>query len=462
MKTPDAADFSSAQAGADATRITIAGRSALVYRRLVRGERQAVYTLVGRPLGTGRAWSASTGLSRKADAVAKAKILWQAKLNEHIAPVREALEGMRLRKVRTVCPVGELIGRYERAFREGRLHCQERAMKSAVSAMRRMIAWRFGWHSVPEGGQRERIDSERVDRCSATVIEAEEFIGEFERLYIAAAGADLLEQDARRRGVHSVVTNARAMFRPAIRHIYKGLELPALEHFMTVQPRVAERVRHEILSDAVVMAMAQAARPLRETNPALYLVHLLHRQLGMRNSEIEAARVEWIERLAVPLSIEIAGGEPETVTLSDGSTMRVVRADKLKREAVAVMAIVRRSYWTPKRGSGRVAIGACVWEELRQWVEGRDSADPLVPAVSPNARHELIYYRHADFMRPYTEEHQKRAYELRRWGATKLVQLHRNEQVADYFLRHGKRSTAGRYYLETPMAAPLLLSDCGV
>jgi hypothetical protein len=448
---------------AESAMIVVNGCKAWVYRRLVRGRRSKWFCVKGTPPGLHRDWARSTKCVTKAEAIKRGTLLWRAKLAEHLEPVRAALEESKVRRARVVCSIGELLDAHERAEQHGRLHCQARAAATARAALCRAIAWRQGWHALREGMQREWIDTERVRACSAAVLEEPEFIGELELAYVAPAGADFLAQDVRRRGLVSLLTNARAMFKESLLStIYRNLVLPELKHFLAVQPRPAVVAEKRVLSDDAVREMARVALGLKESNPRLYLVHVLHRHLGLRNIEIEAARVEWIERFAAPREIEIAAGEAEEVTLADGRTIRVVLAEKMKRVAVGQVNVKRRSYFKPKRSAGCVAISADVWAEIARWVEHRRPDEPLVPAASATERRELIYIAHADFVRPWTAEHAKKGYELRAWGATVVERLHKSREYAEYFLRHGKQTTAEQSYLERPLAAPITLGDCGV
>src|SRR4029453_7544660 len=95
---------------------------------------------------------------------------------------------------------------------------------------------------------------------------------------------------------------------------------------------------------------------------------------------------------------------------------RIIRtATGEEREVAAVLAIVRRHYFDPKGSSGRIAIAPCVWGELQPALAVLGPLDPGVQAENDRERHALIYRRHADFVRPWTRDHQKKGYELRRW-----------------------------------------------
>lgn len=439
----------------ESTEISVGGRSAWVLRLMQRGRRSENFYVLGNPPGRPK-FVRSTGFSTKGEAIARARLLWRAELNRHMEGVAAALDGAKLRRAVVMATIGEILAAHECAEKAGRLGVKPRVAAGYRHALVRVVAWAHGLLEQADGDDARRWpDEAAVARLPASVL-TEDLVAEFEARYVASAGGDYLARDRRRRGVEALLRNARAMLGDL--RIYRGLELPKLKGFLEAKIRRGPKVRHEDLSDAAVAEMAAAAQELREQEPALYLVHLLHRHLGMRNDEIVNARREWVERLARPETVELASVKREVVTLADGSRREICAPET--RLVPAVMAIERRSYWVPKQSTGRVPIAPCVLAELERWLVG-DALEHLVPAPTPTARWELVYLRHADFVRPWTAHLAKRGYELRRWAATRVRLMMRSREAGDLFLRHAGKSVAeAHYFTRSPLPPPITLADC--
>jgi hypothetical protein len=54
------------------------------------------------------------------------------------------------------------------------------------------------------------------------------------------------------------------------------------------------------------------------------------------------------------------------------------------------------------------------------------------------------------------------SYELRRWGASKVAELHQNDAMGSWFLRHSPKRTGTKFYLKAPVPVPITLQDCCV
>lgn len=438
--------------------INVGGRKAWVFQRLIGGVRTENYYVQGNVPGSGM-WRVSTGFSTKSMAMDRARLLWKAKINEQMDGVRAALEGTKLRQPKAAATIGDVVRAHALAEEQGKLHVRPAVASGYRKALVRLVAWAKELHELSEGKVRRTMDTAAVERLSLAVLVERDFVPEFERAYVAPAGSDKVRREQLLRGAHSLLTNARAMFEPVALRAYQGLTLPELAPFMTTQMKVARAVEHGRLEDAAVREMALAALALRESDPDLYRVHLCFRHLGLRNDELLAARVEWIER--TEREVKLPGGESRRLKLADGSTIEALVP--VVRPVAGLMNLTLRPYWEPKQSSGVVAIAPEILAELAPWLDGRGGLDHLVPARTKTERWELIYLRHADFVRPWTAHLAKRGYELRRWGATKLALLHQSEEMAELFLRHAKRTTAQKHYLtERPLAAPITLGDVGL
>lgn len=441
MKAPSAPQPTPDDPGADSTQVVVEHRKVWVFRRRVRGVRAEVFSVKGK-LQNGKQFFRCTNESKKANAVKVGKALFAAALHER----RDVLMGWSRVKGKRLATIGEILAAHEKGIEKASVKLRGRSGYGYRRSMQRLIAWGMKLHATagPGEGERRQVDEAAIGRVPASVLTAE-LVANFETAYLAPHRGNPVRLEQALRTAHSVVRNARSLFGRRAMKCYAGLELPDLNGFLTEPLNEAEAVRHKRLDDEAVKEMAAASVKLKTSEPELYLVHLLARQLALRPVEIEALRVGWLKELRTPKTVSLPSGE--------------------KREIVAVCAVEKTEFYDPKGSSGEVPISACVWDELRPYLEGRDNGELAVRAESDRARHELIYRRHADFCRPWTSEHQKKAYELRRWAATKIAMLHGVVEMAERFIRHSPRrkSVAELHYItELALPAPLTLADVGL
>lgn len=422
---------------AAAVKIVVKRYSAMVFRKLKNGKRSEFFYVKGR-LQNGAQFFKCTRCAVQADALKVAKTLFSAALDGELDKL---VHWNRPAAVPRIATIGEVIGAHERMIRRAHVMLEPTTAAGYRNMLRRLVAWSRGLLGGM-GEIRRTVDVAAVDALPATVL-TPGLIDEYVANYLEAAGTSPLRRAAALRSAHTVLRNARALFDRDGMKCYAGLAMPDLQAFMQHQMVEAPRVEHTVLLDSAVAEMATAALALKASNPALYLVHLLCRHCGVRNDELVHMRAEW-------------------VVISPRRIIRI--ADGSEREVAAVLAIVKRDYFDPKGSSGRIAIAPCVWDELRPRIEGREKLEHVVPARDERERKEIIYRQHADFVRPWTRDHQKKGYELRRWGATRVATMHQSDDMAEKFLRHAKRSVAAKHYVpaDTVMPAPITLLDCGI
>lgn len=426
---------------AEAVKVEVQHRPCYIFRRLRDGKRSDFFFVKGR-LQNGKQFLRSTGCARKADAVKAGKALFAAALAErldvlaswsNVAPAR-------------VVTLGEILEAWGRSWERYNVKLNANVADGYAQALRRVVAWARGLHVAPSGrgaDLKRQPDREAIDALPATVLSAE-LVEQFEFAYVSAAGTSPVDRASALRGAHSALRNAKALFGRRAMRCYAGLALPDLSGFLGAQLQRADAPRLRDLEDATVAKMAKAALALRESARELYCVHLLARHCGLRNVEIASARVGWFKpRL-----------EPVKVTLPDGEV----------RTVVADVEVVKTADFDPKGTEGRVSLSPCVWAELQPFLANRAPSEYLVaPSVVNRSKLPLVYREHANFVRPWLEEFAKKGYELRRWGATRVANLHESEERAERFLRHAKRTTAGRHYItRDTTTAPITLADCGV
>lgn len=452
----------------DFQEIVVDGYSARVFRPIFNGVRRPNFYVKGYPPGRGnRAFYRCTGYAKKAQALEAARKLWRGAVEGRW----EALEKTKLRGEARVATVGELIAAHERGIARVNRSVQVKSAAGYRNSLRRVVAWgKLGGlgrvegrgSKVEVGGSEGKTWQDRAEALPGTVLDGE-LVRDYLLAVVPAKEANPKVHEVRLRGALRTLALARQMFSAQTRECFKGVALPPkLEDFLKRPAEKAPRRQHEALSDEAMRAMSTAALALRTEQPALYAVHLLFRHLGMRNDEIANARVEWIERLAVP----------KEVFLFDGS----------KRRVAAFMHIVNRDYWAVKKSGGKVPMAAEVLAEIDAACGGegcqvvRLSGDSngaagaaedgkafLIPALTPTARWDLVNLAHNDFVRSWTGHLQKRSYELRRWAGTKVRMLHRSREMGDVFLRHAPTSVGElNYFTDAPVPAPITLSDVGL
>ncbi len=250
--------------------------------------------------------------------------------------------------------------------------------------------------------------------------------GTIERFYALKQGRSTVNWLARlpeNGGANSVVRNVKSIFQDRMLKFMTHLRLPDLTELVKAHYLKEEATEFEPWEEAVYQAMVVAADGLREVEPELWLVNAMLRRLGLRDAELLAARREWIEL------------EYEWPADGMGPPMMV-----------AVLVIKDRPdgafpFQVLKHGSGRRLP---LDSELAGLLLGREGW--LVGAgLSDSGRHELIYRRHSQWMRPFVgEEAAKTNHQLRKYAGSKVFTAHGLEAAA-YFLGDSI-STTDRYY----------------
>lgn len=427
--------------------IEIGGRKARVFKPRQRGQRADNFWIKGYPPSWGkRAFYKSTGFSTKGLARDAAKQMWGAVLEGRF----DALKKVTIHQPERFATIGEVIAAFLKS-----IHAHKSVGRSTVkaycSSLRRLVIWARHPGLCDAGAECERLHFTKeqlavIDRESAEILNAD-LIEKFLERYLAPAGSDVLKRQNRINGALAAIRFARAMFdKVALEKCYRELRMPSLDGFLECSVIEAPKRKPQVITDATVREMGRAINWLREAQPELYLVHLLCRHFGLGNDEIENALVGWIQPAGL--------GDTRGVVLPNGDC----------RPVAAYLSVKWRSDWHGKTDAreGRVAISADVYAELLPWVEGRRADELLVPAVNKTARANLIDRAHASFMRHWVADFTKRGYELRRWSASKVAELHQNEAKGGEFLRHAAKSTAARFYLKEPVTTPIILADCGL
>jgi integrase len=208
-------------------------------------------------------------------------------------------------------------------------------------------------------------------------------------------------------GIRSSLVQARCVFSPALLYIYDGLKLPDLSGFrVRVKFNTSADTGFQEISADVVQRMETAASALQLSDPATWLVFMLMSRLGLRNSDIERATIDYLQEddagawhLAVPAA---KGGKPRFLRLPDD----------LPAETILQIA-----------GDG----------------------PHLIPAPTATERKNICQRYINRFMRQFIPDRRTCAYELRKLAGS-LVWSTQDPRAAQKFLGHSSISTTEKFY----------------
>lgn len=224
-----------------------------------------------------------------------------------------------------------------------------------------------------------------------------------EQRQAAAPANDYVLQERAAITINSTLAQARSVVSPKVLHLYDGLELPDLTAFRAVRKlKVEADVSYRPLPQETIDAIEADAQLLKQGKSAraaaadvlpadqarVYLVYLLMSRLGLRNSEVAAARWSWIERR------------------TDGS---------------AEFVIERRTDFRPKnRRARRQDIDAGLLAEIDRFRALPDAW--IIEAPNRTERENICHRKINQWLRTMMPaEREKCAYELRKHAASIIV-----------------------------------------
>lgn len=316
----------------------------------------------------------------------------------------EAVERMRVRSAAAaarVAVMGDVFERYL-TLAETELAISKRAVRGNVSALRGIVAAGLG------------IDLQAVDAVSAAALSDEAVLRGFVRRKRAEGRAD--------RSIRSQLNQGRSVVCREVRGIYRELVLPGAGlgwSEVAISWRLEDpgfvRIADDVLSE-----MEMAAGALRLENFRVWLVYMLMSRLGMRNSEVAAARWGWLE-----LRRDAATG-----------------ADKL------VMNIRNRAeegFEVKNSMAGCVDVPVELARVLLEVRGDKRAGDFLIEAGCDTER-EVVTMREINlFVRRFLPDREKGAYELRKWAGSRVA-AEFGIYEAQHFLRHRSVKTTETYY----------------
>jgi integrase len=290
--------------------------------------------------------------------------------------------------------IGELITRYEQnaAQRPSTIRSNARSLRMIVKIVR--------------GGD--------PDQKSTALLTAN-LIREFEKRQIeraekratATTRSKLIEQV--RTSTASYVRQARSIISQRKMKFYEGMKLPDLTGFRGETVESPHRSLPRPLDMKALTAMNAAAPALAESDPGVYVAHLLFSRIGLRNIEIVNACVHWI---------------------SDGSIGIVNRPEE---------------DFFPKGCEGWVPIAPDVLAEILRF-QPLCTDGYLVPGANRTERHDAVYRRHSKWVARWIKDRTKTSYELRRYARSRLLDMGATVFEVRDFLRHRDAQTTQMWY----------------
>ncbi len=326
---------------------------------------------------------------------------------------------------------------------ECRVAYEEHIGREAVRAPKR-ASWTRYWQNLL-ALLRVALGNERValSGVSASALAGEagaELVKDFRERWLGGEERSAAGMQSRRRSGDSMLRQARACFSPEALRCYRAFAMPDLSGFMKAAGLGSVAPSHGEIRPDVLRGMAAG---IAAESPAMQIVHLCHKFLGLRNSEIAEARVGWFWPM----------------TFVDGRPVQWL-----------LEISAERCGYTPKASKGRVPLcGAVAAELVRLWalagVDPEDKEAFVVPAAGVTARHDLVYKEHAAFVRRFLtdEDFSKAGYELRRWAYRAMfAKTAGNETAAGAFLRHAPAAGAQRFYKDGFYQWSVLGDDVGI
>ena len=224
-----------------------------------------------------------------------------------------------------------------------------------------------------------------------------------------------------RTSIGSWLKQARSIFKRSRMSWFEDLNLPNLDSFREQGVQTPDRPRPRPLDPSVIAKMNAAVPALAKSNPAAYIAHLMFSRLGLRNSEIKAARKSWIEngRLGI-----------------------------INRPHENFQVKAKTERWVP--------VAAGVLAEIEKHWSLSPDGDFLVPAQHLTHRDHIVDHEHGDWCAQFINGHTKVAYELRRYAGSLVYKKTGQLAHVQQFLGHANIATTMEWYFYLLTDVPAL------
>lgn len=269
-----------------------------------------------------------------------------------------------------------------------------------------------------------------IDKEAAKKVGVSELTDELARKYQALKqGGKSVDYSTPRKvntGINTALRQARGLFSKKAMSGYEraGLAIPSsIQTFLKV-PRLRE-LSHKYSDNPIpqeqIDKLNKDLPALKAQDDRLWVIHLMIRLMGLRNSEIERARRHWL----------------------------------VKRGEATFLVINRREgEEAPKRSDGEVPVP----KVLLDWFAKSDD-DFLIPAKTPNERYELIRITHSKWVGERVPGREKTNHELRKWAGSVVATKTNSWERAAEFLRIDLETAKQHYLAFVTPSEPLSLQD---
>ena len=210
--------------------------------------------------------------------------------------------------------------------------------------------------------------------------------------------------------INSTYKHARDVFaRKLMSEKYAALKLPDLTGFLTVPTLPIPQQYWTRIPRENYAAMVAAAAQLEHTDPDLWLCNLLIRRIGLRNSELAAAKSSWLVETDTPGIIAISIQDRPDFQLK-GVRPRTI---PLSADLASIL----------KKVDGHL----------------------LMPGANKTDRLALIERRHNIWLRQFIPDRTKGNHELRKHTGS-LILTKQGLPAAQRYLGHSSQQTTERWY----------------
>lgn len=230
---------------------------------------------------------------------------------------------------------------------------------------------------------------------------------------------------------NSCYRQAKSIFSKSAMRKYGALNLPPMDEFMHVPflKEPSQKYSDAPIPHDTIQAITAALPALKQYDERLWVIHLMIRLMGMRDSEIVRARKSWL--------IEKRVSGPGGV---------------VPRWFLQIMA--KEGEDAPKRQDGEISVPG----ELQDYFLKQEGVF-LIPAKTETERRNLVERGHSQWLRKFLPDRTKTNHELRKHAGSVVATKTNSFEKAAQFLRIDIE-TAKRHYLSllTPMQ-PLGMDD---
>lgn len=192
-------------------------------------------------------------------------------------------------------------------------------------------------------------------------------------------------------GVRSSVQTIKQVVAKNRMHLFADLTLPDLTEFWKVSGGTVQDQSYEPIPRDVLRRMDRAARiPLRRENPRVWAIYWLMRRAGLRNSEVEKLKWDWVDWLPDKRNVDLV--------------------------------LIKRPDFISKNGKyGRVPVNLRMMRLIKAVFRKEDN-EHVIPRANKTEAEELTHDGINEFVRRFIPDGAKGAYNLRKEYGSRIAQ----------------------------------------